>query len=146
MGKAVRAIILENDKMLVMHRDKYGSQYFTLVGGRVNEGETLEQALRREIEEETGLEVTEARLVFTEEYEAPYNSQYIYLCKVASHGGVAIGEASEEGLMNRLDMNIHTPVWLYTQNFSKVQFRTPALQTALVKALKDGFPDNPVKL
>lgn len=146
MGKAVRAIITKNDQLLVMHRDKHGSQYYTLVGGRVQQGETAEEALKREVKEETGLDVTSARLVFTEEYDEPYNSQAIYLCEVAPFDKVAIGEASEEGFMNRMGINIHTPAWVYTNSLAKLHFRTPALHQALIKAFKDGFPKEPVKL
>src|ERR1700761_7300853 len=80
MAKAARAIITENHKILVMYRNKYGSEYFTLVGGKVADDETTEQALARELKEETGLRVTSARLVFTEEHPEPYNQQYIYVC------------------------------------------------------------------
>jgi ADP-ribose pyrophosphatase YjhB (NUDIX family) len=146
MGAAARAIIFNGDKMLVMHRDKHGSQYYTLVGGRVQEGETSEQALVREVKEETGLDITAARLVFTEEHDEPYNSQYIYLCDIASTDNVAIDDASEEGFMNRIGINIHTPVWIYTKSLAKLQFRTPDLHKALVQALKEGFPSEPVKL
>src|SRR5262249_55189295 len=109
MAQAARAIIIEGDKTLVMHRNKYGSEYFTLVGGRVADGETTEQALMRELKEETGLDVTAARLVFIEEHPEPYNQQYIYLCEVAPHADVAVQETSEEGFMNRLDSNVHKP-------------------------------------
>ncbi len=146
MGKAARAIIFDGDKMLMMHRDKHGSQYYTLVGGRVQEGETTEQALVREVKEETGLDVTAARLVFTEEHDEPYNSQYIYLCEVAPNPNVAIGEASEEGFMNRIGINMHTPVWIYSKSLETLQFRTPDLHKALLEALKKGFPSQPVKL
>lgn len=146
MGKAARAIIIEHNKFLVMHRNKYGSEYFTLVGGQVRENETLEQGLVREIQEETGLHVTEARLVFTEHHPAPYNEQYIYVCKVAPHGDIQIQDASEEGFMNRLDMNIHTPYWININSFETLNFRTPQLQNAIVQALKKGFPARPIEL
>lgn len=146
MAKAVRAIILDGDKLLAMHRNKHGEQYFTLVGGRVNEGEALEQALVREVKEETGLDVTSARLVFIEEHPAPYNEQYIYLCQVAPHDSVAITDSSEEGLMNRVGINVHTPVWLNASNLEFVHFRTPDLHKAIIHALKHGFPSAPVKL
>jgi 8-oxo-dGTP pyrophosphatase MutT (NUDIX family) len=146
MGKAVRAIVIEGDKILVMHRNKQGSQYYTLVGGRVNEGESLEQALVREIKEETGLEIVEARPVYFEEHPEPYNQQYIYLCKVAPHGDIAIQEYSEEGMMNRVDINIHTPMWADIGSFKSLAFRTPQLQTAIVQGMKKGFPNEPVKL
>jgi ADP-ribose pyrophosphatase YjhB (NUDIX family) len=146
MAKAARAIIIEGDKILVMYRNKYGSEYFTLVGGRVNDGETIEQALVRELKEETGLEVTKSRLVFVEEHPKPYSEQYIFLCEVAPHGSVAIQDASEEGFMNRLDANIHKPLWSTLQSFTNLPFRTPQLQDAIVKSLKTGFPNEPMKL
>ncbi len=146
MGNAARAIIIEGNKILVMHRNKYGSEYFTLVGGRLNETETPEQALVREIQEETGLVVTSARLVYTEEHAAPYNHQYIFLCEVAPHADVAIQDASEEGLMNRHEANTHQPLWASVQAFGQLQFRTPQLQAAILLAFKKGFPKEPVKL
>ncbi|HJQ09145.1 MAG TPA: NUDIX domain-containing protein [Candidatus Saccharimonadales bacterium] len=146
MGKAARAIIVEGKKMLVMHRNKHGSQYFTLVGGRVNENEAIEQALVREIREETGLTITNGRLVFIEEHPAPYNEQYIFLCEVAPHGEVTVQDYSEEGFMNKLQANVHTPVWVETKALQSLQFRTPQLHEAIIRGLKKGFPNTPVKL
>ncbi|HEX8763382.1 MAG TPA: NUDIX hydrolase, partial [Candidatus Saccharimonadales bacterium] len=90
MRQAVRAIIIENGYILVMKRNKYGSEYFTLVGGRLNEDETPEQGLVREIFEETGMTVTAAQLVYVENHAAPYNEQFIYLCEVAPHEPIAV--------------------------------------------------------
>ena len=47
MADAARAILIENDMMLVMERIKNNQRYFTLVGGRKNDNETLEQCLIR---------------------------------------------------------------------------------------------------
>lgn len=146
MRKAVRAIIIEDSKTLVMRRNKYGSEYYTLVGGQVKDDETLEAALAREIQEETGLTITSARPVFYEPHPEPHNEQFIYLCEVAPHGEITIGENSEEGFMNRLDMNIHTPFWTEIKNFANLNFRTPQLQAALVQAFQKGFPKDVVKL
>lgn len=146
MGKAARAIIIEDGKILVMHRNKYGSEYFTLVGGRAKEGESLEQTLVREVKEETGLDVTKARLAFVEEHPEPYNDQYIYLCEVAPHESIAIQDTSEEAFMNRLDLNTHKPVWVHAGAFARLQFRTPQLYNAIKEALRKGFPAEPKKL
>ena len=73
MKQAARAIIIEDNKILVMFRNNEGSQYFTLVGGKVDEQESPEQALVREVREETGLQVTSAQLVITEDHHEPYN-------------------------------------------------------------------------
>lgn len=146
MAKAARAIIFENGKLLVMYRNKYGSEYYTLVGGRVQENESVQQALVREIREETGMEVVAATHVFTEEHPEPYNEQYIFYAEVAPHPEIAIQEDSEEGMMNRIDMNIHKPVWVSLKAFADLQFRTPQLHNAIIQALKKGFPTQPVKL
>jgi 8-oxo-dGTP diphosphatase len=146
MSKAARAIIIENNKILVMHRDKHGSQYFTLVGGRANDDETPEQALVREVKEETGLDVTKAQLVFYENHAAPYNEQYIFLCEIGPHEQVAIQDSSEESSMNRLEMNMHQPQWVETKAFSRLAFRTPQLQEAIARALSKGFPKEVVNL
>jgi ADP-ribose pyrophosphatase YjhB (NUDIX family) len=146
MGRAARAIIIENGNLLVMHRNKYGSEYFTLVGGRETDGEAIEQTLAREIREETGLQVTKAKLLFVEEHPAPYNEQYIFLCEVAPHNPVALEGTSEEANMNKYDMNIHRPQWVNARSFANLPFRTPALQEAILRGLKKGWPKEPVKL
>lgn len=146
MSKAARAIIIEDGRMLVMHRNKYGSQYYTLVGGRVHDDETTEVGLVREIQEETGLKVTKQQLIFFEKHPAPYNEQYIYLCEVAPHGEVALEADSEEAMMNRMDMNNHTPVWVPLPRFASLPFRTPQLQAAIVEALKRGWPTEPKQI
>ncbi len=146
MGKAARAIIFENGKILVMHRQKYGSEYFTLVGGRSNENETMEQTLVREVKEETGMQVVAAKLVYIEMHQSPYNEQYIYVCNVAPHEGIAVQDASEEGEMNRFEANVHKPYWVEVKAFSSMPFRTPQLQQAIVNGIKKGFPKEPVTL
>lgn len=147
MGKAARAIIVEDGKLLVMQRDKEGSRYFTLVGGRVNDDEDITKALIREVKEETGLDVIAAKYVFYEEHPAPYNEQFIFLCSIAPHGNeIKLLDSSEEAQLNRGGSNIHTPMWANIQNFDRLPFRTPQLQQAILKCLKKGFPEKPERL
>jgi len=102
MAKAARAIIIEDNKILVMNRNKQGSQYYTLVGGRLQDNETLEEGLIREVREETGLEVTSSRQVYYEDHPEPYNQQYIFLCEIALHGETKLQEYSEENMLHRM--------------------------------------------
>lgn len=68
----VTAIIEEKDKVLLIKRSRnpYKSDW-DLVGGFVESGETLDEALRREVKEETGLEITSVNYYFnwTDVYE-----------------------------------------------------------------------------
>ena len=146
MAKAARAIIIEGETMLVMHRNKQGSEYFTLAGGRAAGDETTEEAVVREIREETGLQVTGARLVFIEDHQEPYNQQYIYLCTIAPHSDISLQTYSEEYEMNKLGSNIHTPLWVSIASFERLPFRTPNLHAAITYCLRKGFPEQPVNL
>jgi 8-oxo-dGTP pyrophosphatase MutT (NUDIX family) len=51
----VRAIIIENGKIAMVHSEKYN--YYKLPGGGIEPGESKEEALVRETLEETGLRI-----------------------------------------------------------------------------------------
>jgi ADP-ribose pyrophosphatase YjhB (NUDIX family) len=142
MPDASRAIIIENDQMLLMRRNKDGSQYFTLVGGRKEDDETVEQCLIREVREETGLEIKEYRQVYFEPHKSPYNNQHIFVCTVQSHSEIKLQEWSEEAQLNNKQFvdNTHTPMWVALSSFSNLAFRTPQLHDEIKKALKKRFP------
>jgi len=53
---ASRALIVWEDKVLLVWHNDHGQAWFT-PGGRIKPGEPMQEALAREIEEETGLEV-----------------------------------------------------------------------------------------
>lgn len=146
MNKAVRAIIIHDDKLLVMRRNKQRGDYYTLIGGRVDTNETLEQALVREVKEETSLDVIAGSLVFTEEHPEPYNSQYIFLCEVAPFDAMKIHDASEEALLNKHGIDTHEPMWVSQEVFERLPFLTGPLQKAIISALKNGFPSQPLNI
>ena len=62
--KRATAIILKNDQILLLHRVKPSREYFILPGGGVEEGESIEEALVREVKEELSLEVKKWRFLF----------------------------------------------------------------------------------
>ena len=64
---------------MVCHQTSFRT-YWTFPGGGVEEGETLEQAVIREVKEETGLDVKVVRLLFEEDYDAGIS--YCYLAEL----------------------------------------------------------------
>jgi len=63
---AVGAIVFKDDKVLLVLRGKPPSEnYWAIPGGSVNLGETLQEAVEREIKEETGLLIKAGEPVFT---------------------------------------------------------------------------------
>jgi len=145
MRKAVRAIVVKDDALLTMHRNKFGEEYYTLVGGGIDVGETPEATLRREVMEETSLQISNPRLVFIEQAGDPYGDQYIYLCDYAA-GEVALPSTSDEAKINELGQNLYTPMWLPVKDLQNAPFFTNKLKSALVHALSHGFPEKPEML
>ena len=89
--KQIAAIILENDKgeILLYLRDNKPDipfpNYWDLIGGHVEEGETPEEALVREVKEELDINLTD--YTFYKKYEcltgdAYENIKYIYSGKI----------------------------------------------------------------
>lgn len=145
MRRSVRALVVRDNGILVMHRNKFGSQYYTLVGGGIQAGETPDRALVREVAEETGLSITSARLVFTEDGGDLYGAQYIYLCEVQGDQPV-LSASTEEAQINKLGKNLYTPMWLPLEDFASCAFRSSLLQQAILLGLKHGFPAQPIVL
>ncbi len=145
MRRAVRAIIIRDDKLLVMHRNKFGEEYYTLLGGGVDFGEAPEQSLFREVREESGLQVGHCRLVFIEEAGNPYGTQYIYLCDDPG-GEPVLDPQSAEASINELGQNIHTPMWLSIEELKRSPFLSETLKHAILNGIQNGFPESPVTL
>jgi 8-oxo-dGTP diphosphatase len=89
--KKIAAIILENDKreILLYFRDNKPGipfpNHWDLIGGHVEEGETPEEALVREVKEELDIDLKEYE--FYKKYEcltgdAYQNTKYIYTGKI----------------------------------------------------------------
>lgn len=49
------AIIIRNNKILLIHRRETGKEYWVFPGGGVKEGETTKDAAARELKEETSI-------------------------------------------------------------------------------------------
>ena len=63
MQVRVTGILIEDEKVLLVNQ-KVSNRNWSLPGGRVENGETLEEAMIREMREETGLEVKIKKLLY----------------------------------------------------------------------------------
>lgn len=145
MKHAVRAIVTKNNALLVMKRNKFGKEYYTLIGGAVELGEPLQTALHREVTEESTITIANPRLVFVEDAGEPYGEQYVYLCEYVD-GEPALHSNSEEAKISAMGQNTYIPMWLPTGELANVNFVSGSLKEALLHGLEQGFPDEPIKL
>ena len=84
----VGALIVNDENQILLARSVKWKDRFTLPGGHIELGETIEQALKREIMEEVGLKVEPVRLlllqeaIYSEEFFKPKHFIFLdYLCK-----------------------------------------------------------------
>jgi ADP-ribose pyrophosphatase YjhB (NUDIX family) len=59
----VALVFLRNGDEILLVRQAYGERYWSLPGGKMEPGESVEEAAVREVREETGLEIQVTRVV-----------------------------------------------------------------------------------
>lgn len=82
-----RAIIIDDNKLLTMFRRKIKSdgtvkEYYVIPGGGLEEGETLEENVIRELKEEFNVDIEVVKFLGTEEYDDTIANYF--LCKIVS--------------------------------------------------------------
>jgi len=131
-NKRVSAIIIESEKILLVHRIKPDNDYFVLPGGSVEENEDDVGALIREIKEETNLEIEIDRLLWQVKNEFDERTQYIYL--VLKHtGNLELGspEKERQSVDNKYVLEWHDINDLKTVKFFPSEIKTDILKTFL---------------
>lgn len=95
MAKIVNAIIIKDNKILVVKRSKepYLGMY-NLPGGHVEPGETNEEALIRELKEETNQDILITK--FLEMIPNNNNECYIFYAKIINENSYKVSEESSE--------------------------------------------------
>ncbi len=81
---AVYALIFEDEKVLLAHRRDI--DWWNLPGGGMEAGETVEEAMRREVLEETGLEVQVGKLIGV--YSKPLKQEIVITFRCFPTGGL----------------------------------------------------------
>ncbi|MDD4289810.1 MAG: NUDIX domain-containing protein [Patescibacteria group bacterium] len=95
--KRVRAVIIQDKKILTIKRTKFDIIYWVIPGGGVEENETNERALVREVKEELGLDIKVKELILkmiSKKPETIGQEEYFYLCDIVG-GEIGSGNGPE---------------------------------------------------
>lgn len=97
MKQAVVALIIKDGLILSISR-RNDKTKFGLIGGKVDEGETLEQALIREVKEESGITIKECIEILhrVEPKDRPEGEDFNTYCYLATEW-IGTAHNSEEG-------------------------------------------------
>jgi 8-oxo-dGTP pyrophosphatase MutT (NUDIX family) len=102
MRNRAAAIIIRNDTLLVLHRQKPGQDYYILPGGGVELDESFQDACIREVKEETGLDVLHLQLVHR--YHSKVGEEQYFLTRIPAGEPVLGGsEAKRQSPTNIYD-------------------------------------------
>ena len=111
--EVVAAIIHDNEGRIFATQRGYGDwkDYWEFPGGKMEPGETLEQALKREIWEELETRIEVERFVTTVDYDYPafHLTMHCYLCHVES-GSLTLKEHEAARWLDR--DNLQSVNWL----------------------------------
>ncbi|MDA2597651.1 NUDIX domain-containing protein [Bacillus cereus group sp. Bc061] len=105
------AIIVQEGKIALIKRIREDETYYVFPGGGIEEGETPEEATKREIFEELGVHIKVEHLIAKVEYY--FNADIV--------GGVFGSGKAEEFEMK--DRGIYIPLWLPIYELEKVNIK-----------------------
>jgi 8-oxo-dGTP diphosphatase len=137
MSYRAAIVLLQDDKIALIERQRAGMHYFTFPGGHVERGEAPEAAAVREAREELGLDVAILRLVA----QIWWNGlpQYHYLVEVV--GGEFGTGTGEEMLHDHPEKGSYRPVWVPLGKLLTLPVLPRPMAELTVKALLTGWPD-----
>ncbi|WP_283138632.1 NUDIX domain-containing protein [Rhizohabitans arisaemae] len=127
----VTGVVVEGDAILLLNQDTGTGRSWSLPGGKVEPGETLAEALVRELREETGVEVRPGRLLYVCDHLPVGGTHVVHITFAASRVGGVVGDVA---------------VGLDSRPIRGVEFVPLANLTALgfgetfARLARDGFP------
>jgi 8-oxo-dGTP diphosphatase len=117
------AAVFDGDRVLICRRPPHVHQggLWEFPGGKLEAGETIESALRRELREEIGIDITSARPLIRVHHDYPDREVLLDVWRVEGFAGKAVGH---EGQPIR---------WVSPQELGRYRF--PAANKPIIKAV-----------
>jgi 8-oxo-dGTP pyrophosphatase MutT (NUDIX family) len=136
------AIIIHDQSLLLMFRKKKNQAYYAFPGGTVELHEKLEDAVLREVYEETSLHVHRGRLVYRLQVidDLVCKDEYFYLCDYISGIPEIHPDAIEQQRMRSGD-NYYELQWVPLHEIEQILVYPAEIKAWLVQDLIYGFSD-----
>lgn len=132
----VRAVIIQDQKILCIKRVKARETFWCCPGGAVEKGESQEQALTREIKEELGVDIKVKELYFnfaSQKLETIGQMEHFYMCDIVS-GTLGTG-TGPEFTKNSGYVGTYQLEWVELKNIQNIDFRPRQLAEEIYKKL-----------
>lgn len=131
---SVRAIIIDNDELLLIKRIKQDITYYVFPGGGVEEGESLFEALDREIQEEINITISNPERIYQENTETSTN--HFFICEYKS-GEFGISNGPEYTSVEYQNKGQYIPVRIPIDDLSNYNIVPHLIRDLLITDLKN---------
>ena len=130
-------IVIRDDKILVMRRIKQGKEYYTFPGGSVEAGETPEQTVVREVDEETSIKAAVKKYIYYIKYDDG-TDRHFFLCDYRS-GEPRLRDDSPEAAETKLGDNVYYPMWVNISDLPKLLLYPLEVRDWVISDIPAGF-------
>ncbi len=130
-----RAIIFLDQKVLLIRRKRDGLEYWVTPGGKVEEGETFEETVKREVQEEIGIdvEVGEKVLEMTNHVYGEDNEQHFFLCE---HRSGKIGTGTDQRMSNHDPLDVSEVVLVGAEEVDNLNIVPLEVKNVIADAIR----------
>ena len=137
------ALLIQNESIAVMERHHAGRHYFTFPGGGMDEGESPEQAVAREVEEELGIQIRVIRYVA----EVWFNgNRQVYFLVEQTGGMFGTGAGDEFTAGYDETHGTYNPMWMPISELAANPILPPEIAELVAESHARGWPSEAVTM
>ena len=123
--KAARTYLIKNNKVVVINYKQHDNGYYDIPGGKIEDGETPEEASIREFKEETGITIKKQHYIGHNTIEYPDRIFEFKIYLVDDYSG------------DPLEFEENYSMWINVDDLYKEERLFPSIE--VIKYLKDGM-------
>jgi len=130
-------IVIYQKQILLMDRNNLGEKYLVFPGGGVEDGEVIEDAVLRELKEETSANFSLKRLLYIHDYGS--SQQYFYLCQYLGGKIQLQPDSIEQIAMQNNKNDFYQPKWIPLKKIQTLLVYPLEIRDWLLADLNNGF-------
>jgi 8-oxo-dGTP diphosphatase len=134
----VAGMVIHKDHILLMFRRNKGKEYFTFPGGGIEAKENLEQAVVRELWEETSVNVKPERILYDIDWDHTSHQKF-FLCLYLA-GEPKLGDFVEKDVMKKDKNQYYDPRWIRLTDLPQLLLYPLEIKEWLLQDLKNSWP------